>query len=172
MQHTIIFIMGVSGSGKTTIGQALANRTGFRFYDADDFHPPENITKMSAGIPLNDEDRWPWLDNIHAFASEQIKSENIIFVCSALKQAYRGILTKGMEENCKWVYLAGNYDTILARLRTRAGHYMPPALLQSQFDALEVPANAIAIDIRLSPDAIVDIILSTINKPLPEQMHQ
>lgn len=161
----VIFIMGVSGSGKTTIGEKLAARTGFQFYDADDFHPVGNVAKMRAGIPLNDEDRWPWLNNIHNFIIKKIEDRDIIVVCSALRQAYRDILCKGIESNCKWIMLNGDYDTIFQRLQERTGHYMPPTLLRSQFDALETPVDAITIDIRLSPERITDIILSQIEEP-------
>ncbi|MEO6723289.1 MAG: gluconokinase [Ferruginibacter sp.] len=162
MQHKVIFIMGVSGSGKTTIGEALSARTGFEFYDADNFHTPESIAKMKAGIPLTDGDRWPWLYNIHEFAKEKIKTRSIITVCSALKQVYRDILSKGIEDNCKWIFLSGDYDTILSRLQKRTGHYMPPTLLQSQFDTLEIPSNAIGIDIHQTPEEIIDDIISRI----------
>ena len=167
MQHKVIYIMGVSGSGKTTIGQQLSARTGYPFYDADDFHPKENIAKMNAGIPLTDEDRRPWLEIIHDFVSRKISAGNIILVCSALKQAYRNRLSKSMEANCRWVFLQGDYHTILDRLKKRAGHYMPPSLLQSQFDALEIPADAIRIDIRQDPETIIDEIISTINDAAP-----
>jgi len=151
--------MGVSGSGKTTIGEGLSARTGFEFYDADNFHTTLNVAKMKAGTPLTDEDRWPWLDNIHQFVKEKIKTANIIIVCSALKQVYREILSDGIEGSCIWIFLSGDYDTILSRLNNRKGHYMPATLLQSQFDALEVPANATAIDIHMTPGEIIDDIL-------------
>ena len=163
MPNKVIFIMGVSGSGKTTIGEDLSARTGFEFYDGDAFHTPENIAKMKAGTPLTDEDRWPWLNNIHEFAKEKIKTRNIIIVCSALKQVYRDILSAGIEENCKWIFLSGDYNTILSRLKNRTGHYMPPTLLQSQFDTLEIPANAIGIDIHNTPEEIIDNIIARIN---------
>lgn len=154
--------MGVSGSGKTTIGEQLSDRTGYPFYDADSFHTGENKKKMNASIPLTDEDRWPWLDNIHAFVVEKIATENIIMVCSALKHAYRKRLSESIEENCKWIFLQGDYNTIMDRLQKRKGHYMPASLLRSQFDALEVPASAIKVDIRLAPEVIVDDIIAKI----------
>ncbi len=163
MQHKVIYIMGVSGSGKTTIGRQLSEKTGYPFYDADAFHTKENVAKMNAGIPLTDEDRWPWLKNIHDFVMEKIATNNIILVCSALKQVYRERLSNAMEENCRWVFLQGDYDTILERLKSRTGHYMPAALLQSQFDALEVPANALRIDIKQPPENIIGQIISGIN---------
>ena len=151
--------MGVSGSGKTTIGQQLSSRTGYDFYDADSFHTDENKSKMNAGIPLTDEDRWPWLDKIHAFVVEKLASSNVILVCSALKQAYRDHLSKSIEENCRWVFLQGDYNTIFTRMNRRKDHYMPATLLRSQFDTLEAPSNAILVDISLSPESIVDDIL-------------
>jgi len=163
MQHRVIYIMGVSGSGKTTIGQQLSAKTGYPFYDADNFHTKENKDKMNAGIPLTDEDRWPWLKNIHHFVVEKIATGSIILVCSALKQAYRDQLGNGIESNCRWVFLHGGYTTILERLKNRKGHYMPATLLQSQFDALEIPSNAIRIDIELAPEMIIDDIISKIN---------
>lgn len=163
MLHKVIYIMGVSGSGKTTVGQQVALRTGYPFFDADNFHTKENVAKMNASIPLTDEDRWPWLENIHHFVAKKIADRTIILACSALKQVYRDHLSKGIEKNCHWVYLDGNFDTILKRLNSRKGHYMPPTLLQSQFDALEVPADALKIDINLPPDTIIDIIISSIN---------
>lgn len=163
MQHKLIIIMGVSGSGKTTIGKLLAAKTGYPFYDADSFHSQANIDKMKAGRPLTDEDRWTWLDNMHAFAAIAIKTGNIILACSALKQSYRHRLTNNIEQHCHWVFLNGNYQTILGRMRQRHGHYMPPNLLQSQFDDLEVPQHAIEADITMAPDTIVQYIISKYN---------
>lgn len=155
--------MGVSGSGKTTIGRQLSEKTGYNFYDADDFHSKENIDRMNAGIPLTDKERWPWLENIHDFVSGKIQTSDIILVCSALKQAYRKRLSSSIEKNCKWVFLEGDYHTILERLTSRTGHYMPTTLLQSQFDALEVPLEAIRIDIKMAPETIIDHIIEAIN---------
>jgi carbohydrate kinase (thermoresistant glucokinase family) len=163
MPHLVIYIMGVAGSGKTTIGQKLSFKTGYAFYDADYFHPQKNIDKMKAGQPLTDEDRWPWLDNIHAFVSKQLESTNVILACSALKEVYRQRLSKGIDEQCRWVYLNGNYQTILQRMQSRTGHYMPATLLQSQFDALELPVNKIEVDITMTPGKIVDEIIAKIN---------
>jgi len=162
MEHGVIFIMGVSGSGKTTIGEGLSARTGFEFYDADDFHTKEKVEKMRAGIPLTDDDRWPWLESIHAFVTEKIKTADVIVVCSALKQVYRDKLSAGIEKYCQWVFLNGDYDTIMGRMQKRAGHYMPPTLLQSQFDTLEVPVDAIRIDITREPSIIIDDIMTHI----------
>lgn len=148
--------MGVSGSGKTTIGKLLATRMGWLFYDADDFHPVNNIEKMKAGTPLTDEDREPWLDAIHEFAGKKTETNSIVFACSALKEHYRQRLSENIEQYCKWVYLKGDFKTIQQRLQHRENHYMPPALLQSQFDALELPAHAIIVDIAQTPEQIVD----------------
>ena len=155
--------MGVSGSGKTTIGRQLAAKTGYLFFDADDFHSPGNIAKMNAGIPLKDEDRWPWLQDIHDFVASTISTNNIIMVCSALKQVYRERLCKDLEDKCKWIFLNGDYDTILQRLQKRTAHYMPPSLLRSQFEALEIPTDAIIVDIRQSPEIILDTILANLD---------
>ena len=165
MPHQLIIIMGVSGSGKTTIGQLLSEKTGWPFYDADSFHPQQNIDKMKAGTPLTDEDRWPWLDHMNAFAKEKLTNSNLIFTCSALKEIYRQRLVKGIDNKCRWVYLKGDFDTIAKRMQQREQHYMPPALLQSQFDALEEPEDAWVEDISLSPE----IIVSQINLKLLEE---
>lgn len=162
MPYQLIIIMGVSGSGKTTIGQLLAEKTGWPFYDADSFHPQQNIDKMSAGIPLSDEDRWPWLDRMNAFAKEKLTSSNVIFTCSALKEIYRQRLVKDIDNNCRWVYLKGDFDTIVQRMQQREQHYMPAALLQSQFDALEEPEDALVEDISQSPEMITAHILESL----------
>ncbi len=154
MSHTVIFIMSAA--------------TGYSFFDADDFHSAANRAKMQAGIPLTDEDRWPWLDSIHDFVMEKIKSETLIVVCSALKQVYRERLSKTIEKNCRWIFLDGNFNLIRQRLQERKGHYMPPALLQSQFDTLEFPATAIQIDITQSPHHIVEQILAALQVTRPE----
>lgn len=151
--------MGVAGSGKTTIGQLLSAKTGYPFFDADQFHDQQNIDKMKSGIPLTDDDRWPWLNNIHLFVSEKLHSTNLIVACSALKQVYRGCLSKEIEENCRWVFLNGDYKTILERMSNRADHYMPAVLLQSQFDTLEIPGNVIELNIEQSPEIIVEQII-------------
>jgi len=160
MSYLVIYIMGVSGSGKTTIGKILSEKTGYPFYDADDFHSLENKAKMNAGIPLTDEDRQPWLDSIHHFIAEANKKHPMILVCSALKQRYRKRISEMIEDNCQWIFLEGDFNTILNRLNSRADHYMPPSLLQSQFDALEIPQNATRIDVRKAPDEIIKTILA------------
>jgi len=146
--------MGVTGVGKTTVGQLLAAKTGWPLYDADDYHSAANVEKMRAGIALTDEDRWPWLDRLNALLrAADSKSESAILACSALKQRYRDRLQHGLS-NVRWVHLKGDMELIRSRLNQRKGHYMNPALLQSQFDALELPLDALSIDIGDEPAAL------------------
>jgi len=152
----IVVVMGVSGAGKTTIGGALARRLGWRFIDADDYHPPGNVAKMAAGTPLEDEDRWPWLDKLNRMLK---KEGNAVVACSALKEAYRERLTRGLER-FGIVYLHGSFELIHARIAQRKHRYMPAALLESQFATLEPPARAIAIDVAAAPSACVAAIVS------------
>ncbi len=153
-----VIVMGVSGCGKTTVGQALAQALDCPFYDGDDYHPPANVAKMAAGTPLDDDDRAGWLaalaDVIRAGLS---RGERGVIACSALKQKYRQALRAGSADPAlvRFVYLKGDYDTILARMQSRAGHYMKAGMLQSQFDALEEPADAITATITLPPEEIV-----------------
>ena len=154
-----MILMGVSGSGKTTIGKALASKLGWDFYDADDFHPPENITKMVRGIPLNDSDRAPWLASLHDLVESCLTQNRPgILACSALKEKYRQKLLEG-NEGVRLIYLKGSYELLWSRMFARTDHYMKPEMLQSQFDALEEPADAIIIDISHSADEIVQEIL-------------
>lgn len=142
--------MGVSGSGKSTIGHMLAAELGWAFYDGDDFHPSANIEKMASGIPLTDADRADWLAALAQLIrnlDEQGRSS--IMACSALKQTYRETLQESAP-NVQFVYLKGSYDLILSRLQARQGHYMPPGLLQSQFEDLEEPAQSLVIDVTQS----------------------
>ena len=151
----IIIVMGVSGSGKTTVGQLLAGRLGCGFSDADDFHPVANVEKMRAGVPLTDDDRAPWLAALRrAIDGWQATGESHVVACSALREAYRGVLSPGGD--VVFVHLKGSPEVIAARLATRRGHYMNPNLLASQFATLEEPEGAIAVDIVLPPDVIVD----------------
>jgi gluconokinase len=146
--------MGVAGSGKSTIGQLLAQKLEWHFYDGDDFHPPENIEKMSRGIPLDDRDRLPWLLKLQDLI-EQVRhdSNNAIIACSALKQAYRDFLD-GNQQDILWVYLKGNYELLYQRIQQRQQHYMKTEMLQSQLESLEEPKNALIFDISLSSEAI------------------
>jgi len=156
----IVLVMGVSGVGKTTIGQALARRLGWRFIDADDFHPPQNVAKMKAGIPLEDADRWPWLAHLNRVLKEE---DNAVVACSALKQSYRDRLAQGIA-HFTVVYLHGSAELIRSRMTARQHRYMPAALLDSQFAALEPPADAISIDVAADPSSCVGAILSRLNQ--------
>ena len=138
----IAVVMGVSGSGKTTIGEALARALGWRFLDADDYHPPQNVAKMAAGQPLDDADRAPWLDRLNAMLRGEADT---VLACSALKERYRRRLGEGVAR-IEWVYLKGDYELIRSRLAQRRHRYMPASLLESQFAALEPPQRAITVD--------------------------
>lgn len=146
--------MGVSGSGKTTVGKLLAERLHLGFYDADDYHPPENIEKMKRGIPLNDRDRMPWLHALEEGISQWNRGGGAVLACSALKESYRTILSRGGEHEVVFILLHGSPELIRSRLQARDNHYFPPALLESQLEALEPPADAIPIEISASPAAI------------------
>lgn len=161
----VTYIIGVAGSGKSTIGRAYAAASGLPFYDGDDFHPPANVAKMSAGQPLNDEDRWGWLEAIHQFVQAQLQhGQSLVLACSALKHSYRQQLSAGIQSQVVWVYLEGGFELIRKRMETRAGHFMPPNLLQSQFDALEPPAGAITLDICYPPEMLVQRLRDQIEK--------
>lgn len=150
----IIVLMGVSGSGKTTVGKVLAQQLGWTFYDADDYHPPANIAKMRQGIPLNDEDRKPWLKRLAALIdSARERGENIVLACSALKHTYQEYLRHHLD-TIKYVFLHGDKELIAQRLAARKGHFMNPGLLTSQFETLEPPEHAIKVEISPSPEEI------------------
>jgi carbohydrate kinase (thermoresistant glucokinase family) len=157
-----IVVMGVAGSGKSTVGVLLAERLGWPFGDADEFHPPSNIEKMRSGVPLTDDDRWPWLEAIAAWIDEgRASGKPRVVGCSALKRRYRDVLTGGRRD-VRLVYLQGTKAVIAARMAARRDHFMPPALLDSQFAALEEPAvdeNALVVAIEGDPAAIVEAIL-------------
>jgi gluconokinase len=152
--------MGVSGSGKSTIGEPLAGRLGWPFFDADEFHPPENVAKMAAGVPLTDADRWPWL----ALLNARLKGEkNAVLACSALRQSYRDALAAGLDD-CRFVHLRGSIELIRARLAERQHRYMPASLLDSQFATLEPPRGAIDVDISESPKACVEAVVKALGR--------
>ena len=147
--------MGVSGSGKTTIGQLLSAELICSFIDGDDFHPSVNINKMSSGEALTDEDRWPWLEILTDKIQEYIQQDqSMVLACSALKKSYREILCVD-RELVQFIYLKANYATIVRRMRSRENHFMTKSLLQSQFAALEEPEDAIVVDISPSPSEIL-----------------
>jgi gluconokinase len=163
-----LVVMGVSGSGKSTIAERLAARLGWCYEDGDKYHPPANVAKMSAGHPLTDEDRWPWLQ---AIADEIDRTctqgERAVVACSALKRAYRDILVHGRND-VRIVFLNGTHDLIAARLAARKGHFMPPGLLTSQFKTLEPPQpteRPITVSIDAPVEAIVDDIIRQLKVP-------
>jgi gluconokinase len=157
-----LVVMGVSGSGKSTIAERLAARLGWRFEDGDKYHPPANVAKMSAGHPLTDEDRWPWLQAIADEIDRVCKAgQRAVIACSALKRTYREILVHGRND-VRIVFLNGTQDLIAERLAARKGHFMPPGLLTSQFRTLEPPQlneRPITVSIDASVEAIVDDIV-------------
>jgi gluconokinase len=153
----IILLMGVTASGKSTVGKRLALELGWRFLEGDDFHSPENIEKLRQGEPLNDEDRKPWLEAIRGAIGAAIdRGENLVIACSALKEPYRRMLRVG--EQVIFVYLKATIPLIQERLKRRVGHFMNPNLIQSQFDTLEEPEDALQIDADLTPAEIVQVI--------------
>lgn len=178
-----LLVMGVSGSGKSTVGSLLASELGWKFYDADDYHPEENRMKMEKGIPLNDQDRIPWLCNLHDILLRDVASgQHVVLACSALKKVYRDILIRGKDGGplkCEQmrkdkqpaevkllvVYLSGSFEVISGRLLKRKGHFMPPELLQSQFDTLEPPSdpeNFIQINVDKNLSEIIATIMGTL----------
>lgn len=158
-----IIVMGVSGAGKSTVAAALAARLGFALEDADAYHPPANIAKMHAGIPLTDDDRWPWLQAIaDAIDRKAAAGAPAVIACSALKRTYRDVLVHGRDD-VRLVYLKGSRDLIAERLARRSDHFMPASLLDSQFATLEEPAadeNAIVVDIDAPVDDIAGAVVA------------
>ena len=158
-----MILAGVSGSGKTTVGRLVADRMGWPFADGDSFHPAANVAKMAAGIPLTDDDRWPWLAAIGAWMDARIAAGGSgVVACSALKRRYRDVLRGGRPE-VRLVFLDVSRDEDLARLRARSGHFFPAKLLDSQFADLEPPApdeGALVLAARETPDELVSAIIS------------
>lgn len=147
----VLIIMGVAGAGKTTIGRALALRLGWRFYDADDFHPKENIEKMKKGVPLTDGDRAPWLAVLRELIGRM--DTPAVIACSALRKSYRDMLAESGRD-LRFVYLRGDREIIRGRLEGRKGHFAGPEILESQLEALEEPEDALRVDIGPEPEAI------------------
>ena len=165
----ILIAMGVSGAGKTRIGEMLAERLHCAFTDGDAFHSAANKEKMHHGIPLTDEDRWPWLQTIRvAIEEKQRAGEKAVFTCSSLKRSYRDVLRGGSsgDKDVCFVYLHGSLETLRERLKTRTGHFFDPSLLQSQLETLEEPGadEAITVNIELSPEEIVDEVLKQVEQ--------
>ena len=155
----ILICMGVSGSGKTSLGHRLAAALDYPYFDGDDFHPPENVRKMSQGIPLSDDDRWAWLSALRAqIVKLQTSGRGGVISCSALKQVYRDILKAG-DEAVLYVFLKGDYELIYSRMQKRAGHYMRAEMLASQFRDLEEPQDAIQVDISRPLDVLAEEVL-------------
>jgi gluconokinase len=159
----ILIVMGVAGTGKSTVGRALAERLGWQFRDGDDFHPPANVLKMKSGTPLNDDDRRPWLIAIQEhMQATNARSVDLVIACSALKELYRHWLLKN-EPWVRFVHLTGSRELIAQRLAERRGHYMPPSLLDSQLATLETPDDVLAVDITPPPNEIVSEIVARLN---------
>ena len=159
-----IIVMGVSGSGKSTVASRLAKRINATYIDADDHHPEANITKMRSGAPLTDADRAGWLKTLNALlrASPQ---RRVVLACSALRQTYRDALSHDLPERPHFVYLKGEADLLAKRMAGRAGHFMPADLLRSQLDTLEEPADAIIVPITLTPDEQVECVMEALDQP-------
>lgn len=159
----VFIIMGVSGCGKSTIGNMLATVLKLPFFDGDDYHSAENVLKMSKGNPLNDEDRLSWLQRLNTLAKEHIDSGSVI-ACSALKEKYRSILSKDIEDRTRFIYLKGSFEELTKRMTLRTDHFMPPGLLKSQFETLETPKDALTVSTENPPEIIVDNILKHLEK--------
>ena len=163
----IVIVMGVSGSGKSTVGKVIAQRLHAPYIEGDDYHPPANIKKMSAGIPLIDADRWPWLDAIGKAIHDAAGSKGVaVGACSALRWTYRDRLTAAAGEPIVFVYLEGSYEEIDARMKVRTNHFMPESLLKSQFATLEPPAadeNAIDVPIASTPEMVADTVIKKLS---------
>ena len=158
----IYIVMGVSGCGKSTVGLLLAKQLNIAFYDADDFHPVNNINKMSQGEPLTDMDRDPWLWSLAKYIQNWEDAGGAVLACSALKQSYRDILSSTTNDKVSFIYLKGDQALLASRLRNRDPHFMPVTLLQSQFDTLEPPENALTVLLENTVENIVCDILQEI----------
>ena len=160
----LVVVMGVSGSGKTAVGRVIAEQLALLFFDADDFHPPANVSKMASGVPLDDADRRPWLHRLHTLLVEQSNAGGGVLACSALKRAYRDRLRAGLEDSLRFVFLDVSRATLLERMRQRE-HFMPPHLLDSQLATLEAPGpdEAVHIDGDASIDEVVRNALASLS---------
>lgn len=157
----VLVIMGVSGSGKTSVGKLLCEKLGWKYFEGDEYHPKENIEKMSQGFPLNDDDRKPWLLKLRSLIEESLMQEkNIILTCSGLKESYRKILK--VNNDVKFIYLKGSYELIESRMKLRKDHFMKPGMLSSQFEALQEPTDAMVINIDQELNKIVGEIVQMV----------
>ncbi len=163
VENQILLVMGVAGCGKSTIGQMLSDKLKVPFFDGDDYHSKKNVEKMSQGHPLNDDDRKGWLQTLNRLAKDNL-SKGAVICCSALKERYRALLNHSIEQHMIFVYLDGTYEEIFERMQSRKDHFMPPGLLKSQFDTLELPSDAIRVSISKPPKEIILEILSILNK--------
>ena len=163
----VVKVMGVSSSGKTTVGKVIAQRFHAPYVEGDDYHPPANIKKMSAGIPLTDDDRWPWLDAMGKAMHDAAGPKGVaVGACSALRRVYRDRLVAAAGEPIVFVYLDGSYEEIDARMKARKNHFMPESLLKSQFATLEPPAadeNAIDVPIASTPEQVADVVVKKLS---------
>lgn len=168
-QPQAIILMGVSGCGKTSVGQQLSRISGWPFFDGDDFHPQENVEKMASGIPLSDDDRVSWLVVLHDLIADHLeRGRSMLLACSALKQDYRIRLRDG-NLGVVFVYLQGDFGLIFERMQARSGHYMQAEMLRSQFDALEAPAEAITVNIDQSIEGITNQIIRALELDFPRK---
>jgi gluconokinase len=162
----LLVVMGVTGAGKSTVGGLVAERLGLSFHDADDFHPPSNIAKMSAGQPLTDDDRWPWLDAIGAHLAAH-RGRGCVVTCSALKRVYRDRLREAAPD-LRFVFLHGEVSLVASRQAARQGHFMPASLVASQFAILEAPApeeGVIALEVTATPAALAEAAIAALREP-------
>lgn len=158
----VFIVMGVSGCGKSTVGRLLADRIAFPFHDADDFHSGENMEKMKKGIPLEDDERVPWLFDLAVHVAQWNRREGAVLACSALKEKYRDMLDWNGKEEVAYIYLKGGRDLVLGRIKNRTGHFFPAELLESQFQALEEPREAVTVAIDNKPEDICSEIIAEI----------